>query len=173
MSDLEEVLDAPGPGGLKNLGGAWDSQIDDALLEAAKAVGEPHLEGLSKNHAWVLLSWGERAASRLTSAPDDRLLDRAILALLLVEVSGALDRRDTLVVASILRRGAEFVGLNFQDGIHRVESMIGGTPFLRGLASVPSSLPPTHEEVTVDDGVEFRRVPSTVDIAELMRRFGK
>src|SRR3954447_24548231 len=104
MSPLEEALDAPSPQGLSDLGGSWDRGIDRALELLLGGAPVPPVAELSQDRGWALLSWAECMASQITRARDASLLERAVFALLLVDRSGVLDRRDTLVVGGLLRR---------------------------------------------------------------------
>jgi hypothetical protein len=128
---------------------------------------------LTKDRSWALLGWVERVASRITRVRDEGILDLAIFALQSIGRLEVIDLRDVLLVGGLLRRGSEFAQLDFAAGINRVESRLGRHPFFSTLLLVSVRLPSTHEEVSLDSGMEFRRVPTGIDVTELMRRFGE
>jgi hypothetical protein len=173
MSQMEEALDAPGPIGLSDLGGAWDTRISAALDTSLEPGSASRLMELTMDRAWTLLGWVERVASQITRVRDEGILDLAIFALQSIGRSEVLDLRDVLVVGGLLKRGSKYAQLDFESGINRVESRVGEHPFFSTLLLVSVSLPPTHEEVSLNGGMEFRRVPTGIDVTELMRSFGE
>lgn len=172
MSDLPTALDVPAPSGLSDLGGEWDRRVQTELAQIYKhpCSGEIYL---SNSQGWALLSWIEGMAILVARTRDRGLLDLAVLALWIVGSSSALDLREVQLVGAVLRRGSICGSVSFTDAVDRVSTQIGPNPLLSELRVLPGSLPPTHEEVRGNDGVEFHRVPSSIDVEELMRRLGE
>ena len=145
---------------LRSAPGDWIRSVED--------------EGLDTDRAWVLLGWVEDAASALVSTARADLLHAACFAISLLE-TGPLDRRDVMVVAMLLRRAAVQTGLDFGAAVRAGCAAAGdfGTRCAEWLSGVSDALPTTHEQVGTGRGARFRRLPSTIDTDELLRRFGR
>lgn len=172
MSGLEDALGMPCPSGLGDLGGAWDMRVSHSL-ESLLALASPNEVELTSGRAWALLGWVERMASHVTRVHDPAVLDQAIFALLWIGRSRVIDTREAILVGGLLRRGAALAGLDFADRVDYVKAVIGDDPTFSWLASLSAKLPPTHQEMAVEGGVELRRLPSGIDVTELMKQFGR
>ena len=83
-----------------------------------------------------------------------------------------LDRRDIAVVAALLRRGADLVGLNYvesvTEGCSWAEEGLGRTA-LDLLMHAPTSTSATHVEIGDGATFAFERRPPDFDVADLER----
>ena len=63
--DLLEALDLQSPTWHDDLGGAWDTLIEECLwpVLADRAEQQRVAEGLTKGRAWILLSWADDASN--------------------------------------------------------------------------------------------------------------
>ena len=141
-------------------------------LEALLALASPDEVELTSGRAWALLGWVERMASHVTRVRDPLVLDQAIFALVWIGRSHVIDTREAILAGGLLKRGADLAGLDFADRVDHVKAAIGHDPTFSWLASLSAKLPPTHQEVAVEGGVEFRRLPSGIDVTESMKQFG-
>lgn len=142
--------------------GAWLRQVDAEGGDAAR---------MSKDEAWSLLAWVETAASVIVAARRPDLVTACGFALALLG-AGPIDRRDVMVVASVVRRACVLVGADFValagEGAGRAGELGGRA--LPWLSTVSPDLPPTHAELGEGAAFTFRRMPSTFDPAALERR---
>lgn len=133
------------------------------------AVMEP--DRLSDDRARTLLSWIEHSATRLVRARSGSTLAVAAFGTSLLMRSW-LDRRDIAVVAALLRRGADLIGLDcvecVAEGCSWAEAGLGSAASDL-LIHAPTSTSSTHVEV--GDGVmfAFERRPPDFDVADLER----
>lgn len=167
MSDLWSVVAEPAPTGPSEPGGAWDQGVR-AAVSALRVGGTPTPPPPSVASAWALLSWCEGSASLLLNRAQQELLSDALFALVLLEP--ALDRRDVLNVARLLRFAAERVGLDYRDGVRAARCP--DQALAAALERVPASVPTTHRLVVGADGELIERISTPVDVDELSRRFG-
>ena len=74
MMDLSEALDQQSPTWHDDLGGVWDTMIEECLWSvlADRAERQRVVEGLTKGRAWILLSWAlcGLAGPHVTAAPE-------------------------------------------------------------------------------------------------------
>jgi len=144
------------------------------LSAVAHGTGGEAGPGLTKDQGWILLSWIEDLASRVTADPRPELVRTAAFAFSLLEAS-PLDRRDVMVVGALVRRASTVAGLDFprlaREGCARAGEL--GDRCLTWLPRVSGTTPATHEEVLTGDGVAFERKPSSIDVDELLRKYGK
>jgi hypothetical protein len=152
---------------------AWVAQVEHSLrtdrVEWSMAVME--VDRLSDDRAWTLLSWIESSATRLVRARSGSTLAVAAFGTSLLMRSW-LDRRDIAVVAALLRRGADLVGLNYIERVAEGCSWAAeglGRAALDLLMRAPASASYTHVEI--GDGVTFafERRPPDFDVADLER----
>jgi hypothetical protein len=150
----------------------WHARLEDALERDTAAwidaVGSP--DGLSVDHAWILLSWVELTASQIPSNSRQSTLESAAFAMSLLE-NGPLDRRDRAVVGALLRRASELAGLDFVAGIgagcQRAGSL--GAQCLVWLRRVSSVTPSTHTETGSGQTFAFQRRQADFDVEDLER----
>lgn len=150
----------------------WFSQIDrslrsdpDSWLSSIDRIGQ-----LSDEHAWSLLSWIEVAASQIVRTRSRLELVTTAFAMALV-LQSALDRRDCAIVASLLRRASDLVGLDFTASITEGCELAGtlGRPALDLFAHASASLPSTHTETGAGETFTFAREAPGFDVADLER----
>ncbi len=156
-------------------GAGWTADVERSLADAPDAwVAAVAAEGLSKDRAWVLLSWVEDAASRLVRERRRDLVERAAFAMSLLEAS-PLDRRDVMVVAMLVRRGTTLAGLPFDKPVSRGCARAGelGTRCEQWLLRITDATPSTHEEVGEGRDLRFVRRPTSIDPDALLARFGR
>ena len=148
--------------------------LESHAADWVSVAGAPGSETLSRDHAWLLLAWAERAA---TEVANDRrrgdLVSDAAFALSLVEAS-PVDRRDARVVAILLHRATDLAGrLSYVDlvraGCRRAGEL--GEVACPWLVESVSETPSTHEEVREGGRVEFRRRTREIDLERLERWF--
>lgn len=144
----------------------------EAWLEAVGPVVREH--GLAKHRAEALLWWVEETASRIVTERRSKLVELAAFAMSLLEAS-PLDRRDVMVVATVVRRASALAGLPYSRSVRRGCSQAGalGTSCERWLTQITDDISSSYEEVGSGRSVEFRRRPSTIDVARLERKFGR
>lgn len=165
---LDEVPSSPGV----DPAGDWFSQIDrslrrdpDGWLSTIDRIGQ-----LSDEHAWSLLSWIEVAASHTVRTRSRLQLVTTAFAMALV-LQSSLDRRDCAIVASLLRRAGELVGLDFAASINEGCELAGtlGEPARDLLGHAPARLPSTHTETGAGETFTFARQVPGFDVADLER----
>ncbi|ASR36940.1 hypothetical protein BAY61_20325 [Prauserella marina] len=148
--------------------GEWVDRVQRCLEDDAAAwVAATERAALSKDRSWVLLAWVERCASLVVVTRRAGLVRTAAFALSLL-ADDVLDRRDVLLVASLIRRASELAALDFAslatEGCERAGER--GRRCLAWLRKVPERTPSTHTESGSGDGFRFRRVPSGPDSVE-------
>lgn len=149
----------------------WAEKVERSLREDTDLWLRAADDGdLSRDRAWILLAWVESAASDVVISRRPELVETAALAMSLLE-DGPLDRRDVMVVASLVRRAAllarlEFTGLT-DAGCRRAATR--GRQCARWLSRVSPDTPPTHVEVGSGDGFRFERQPPRTDIATVRK----
>lgn len=162
MTALLFALDEPSPTGLDDLGGEWDTRVRDALATtiADRAVWDSVVVELSRDQAWILLSWAEGACSWAVRSRAPELVVSVCVALAILD--GKLDRRDLLVVATLARRAADRLDVALDD-LLRDECDPRGEPLPKWIGSASDELPPTHVESGSGESFEYRRKPAEFD----------
>lgn len=149
----------------------WFDDVERSLSRHPREwLSAVQQESLTKDRAWTLLNWVEDAASRVaTENRSDRVVTSAS-ALSLLEAS-PLDRRDVMVVASLVRRAAEVAGFDYPGLIRQGCALTGdlGEQCLQWLWWASSQVPVTHEEVGTGSRIHFRRKPTDIDVGALER----
>lgn len=116
----------------------------------------------------------EDAASRGVAERRPDLVETAAFAMSLLEPS-PLDRRDVMVVAALVRRGADLAGADFpalvRSGCDRAGVL--GDRCLQWPWWVSDVTPDTHEEVGTGSDFRFRRKPSHIHVDRLERWLGR
>ena len=156
-------------------GAGWLAEVERSLADAPDAwVAAADSGELSKDRAWVLLSWVEDAASQLVRERRRDLVERAAFAMSLLEAS-ALDRRDVMVVAMLVRRATTLAGRPFEKPVSRGCARAGelGARCEQWLLRITDATPSTHEEVGEGRDLRFVRKPSSIDTDALQARFGR
>lgn len=149
----------------------WAEEVERSLREDTDRWLRAADHGdLSRDRSWILLAWVESAASDVVISRRPELVETAALAMSLLE-DGPLDRRDVMVVASLVRRAAllarlEFTGLA-DGGCQRAGTR--GRRCAEWLSQVSPDTPPTHVEVGSGDGFRFERVPPGTHDATVRR----
>lgn len=171
--DLLEIPSGPDHDGVPSV---WVDWIERSLavdpedwVGAVRAGG-----GLGDDQAWRLLNFPDHAASLVVREGRPELVERAAFALALLEGS-RLDRRDVMVVADLLPRACEIVGLDFTALATRGCSAAGelGERCLEWLLRrTPRTPPSLYEEVGEGITFRFERAPS-VDADDLLARLEK
>lgn len=155
---------------------AWQAELVDSLTRDpagwADAVGDPGSETLSRNRSWILLSAVEQLATPIADGGPADLVVAAATGLSVLEAS-PVDRRDRMLVGSVLRNASALSGLDFESAVRRGCAPMGelGASCLEWLQHVDDRLPRTHEIVREGQRVVVRRVVSDVDVAGLERWF--
>ncbi len=150
---------------------AWYSALERSLgqrSEWASAVVDAGT--ISDERAWTLLGWIEEAATELVRHRSRTTLVTAAFAMSLLSLS-LLDRRDIIVVAMLLRRGATLADLNFIDAVTEgcdQAGELGQAAFIL-LTQAPSITPQTHLEIGQGDSFAFQPRPPDFDVAALER----
>jgi hypothetical protein len=166
VTRLAKALSSGAPRGTQDLGGAWDQDVASAVSEM-RATGTADVPPLDANQAWALLSWCEGAASLLRTSGDAQRLSDALFALALL--APALDTRELLSVARLLRHASRAVGLDYVSVLSRVR-LLGRDDLLAALQRVPETLPPTHRVGGKEPGAYERT--QDVDVEALRRNLG-
>ncbi len=181
MTSVLDLLDARPPAEDARGLARWRAELEESLDSHAGAwvreVGGPGSEQLSRDRAWVLLSWAEDAAEAIVNQRRDDLLRRTALALSLLEAS-PLDRRDVMVVGLLLRRASTLAGLDFDRlvtaGCRDAEELGESCrPWLSRVVDTSPSAPTTHDEVREGSTLRFRRKPQDIDTERLARWLGE
>lgn len=165
---LDEVPSFPGADPAED----WFSQIDRSLrhdqrdwLSAIDRIGQ-----LSDEHAWSLLSWIEVAASQIVRTRSRIELVTTAFAMALV-LQSTLDKRDCAIVAALLRRASELVGLDFVETIAEGCALAGplGESARELLNQASATVPSTHTETGEGDTFTFARQAPGFDVADMER----
>lgn len=162
MIGLLDLLDAPSPRGLADLGGQWDQALmvgcrHFALLDDAEKG--TIRRAIDRDRSWVLISWAEGLASLGVRAGSRDILVFGLIGLSLFD-DAAVDTRDAEVVYSLLVRAARKIGENpsslAQEAARQTDAR--GAAWLLGHEPDPDVvLPPTHYEDGEGDEFAFRR----------------
>lgn len=158
MGSVIDLLDGPSA---RRDGRHWTGEVARSLRENAGAWLLAADRGdLSPARAWVLLSWVERTASEVVVSRRPELVEAAAMAMSLLE-SSELDRRDVMVVASLVRRAAILARLEFLRLVAAGCGRAGvwGERCARWLSKVSPDTPSTHIEVGAGGDFRFQRVP--------------
>ncbi|MQA77676.1 MAG: hypothetical protein GEV10_04210 [Streptosporangiales bacterium] len=169
MSAVVDALDraSPAHGNARR----WADEVQRSLRDDPGAWLEAAGRGeLSRGRSRVLLGWVERSASSVVVSRSAELVEAGAFAMSLLE-DGALDTRDVMVVASLVRRAADLAGLDFAGSVRAGCERAGdrGARCLEWLRRVSERTPPTHIEVGSGAHFRFQRVPSEIDTERLMR----
>ncbi len=161
------------PAGRAGVWGDWHQALADYLSEASPddvSVGDVDL-------LWTLLGWAEVAASRSVRVVDHALLRLALAVLTIVDTASLLDHRDVLVVAGLLRRAADLVGLDPHEAALEVCRLPVVETMDRSVLGWFSQASPAsnsyHREVGRRASFRFERVTRDIDVERLQRRFGE
>lgn len=144
--------------------------LDLACAGWVAALGPPGSDKLPRDRAWVLLSWVEITACAGPEALDVERLETAAVAFSLLEAS-PLDRRDVMVVASLLRHVSELAGLDFAAAARRGCANAGdlGATCAGWLIGVSAALPSIFVHADDARSPTFRRVHQEIDVDRLER----
>ena len=179
MTSVLDLLERRPVEGGDGPGSGWHAEMTASLGSAQqewlRAAGRPGSEQLSRDHAWVLLSWVESSVDPVVNERRKDLVRTSGFALSLLEGS-PLDRRDVMVVALLLRRACTLAELDFvrlvtagcRDAGDLGEACL---PWLSAVVDTSPATPSTHEEVWEGSTVHFRRKPQDIDIERLERWF--
>lgn len=165
---LLEVLDLPCPLASDDLGGSWDTMIDELVwpLVADPTKQREVVDGMTRDRAWVLLGWAGRACSRAVRRRSTELLRGALAVFAMVD--GCLDRRDVLVIASLARRGCALIGVDFERLLPHGSGDDGSDS--AWLAHTSPLLPTNYVEVGTGESFEFHLKPAEFDPVALQER---
>ena len=114
---LEDLLSAH-DGAMQDGWGTWHTDVAESLSGSAE-VNVDHKES---GFFWKLLSWAEIATSEAVRRQDISLARVALVALVLADSAGVLDRRDIRVVGGLLRRTADLLDLNVSHEVDAVRT---------------------------------------------------
>lgn len=179
MTGLAELLDAPGPRGLDDLGGRWDQALmvgcrHFALLGNAEKQSVRRAIMRDHDRSWALIGWVEGLATLGVRAGSRDVLVFGLIGLSLFD-QDAVDTRDAEVVYALVVRAAELIGEAPREVVELaaaqtdplgrewlVDRMPGGSP----------GVPPTHNEAGEGDNFAFRRREANrdpeVDLADFL-----
>jgi len=167
MTAVTDLLEPP----LARADEAWDGLVETSLrTEPAAWLAAADGGALTEPRWWWLLSWVERAASRIGATGRPELVELAAFALALLE-DGPVDPREAWLVGGLVRRGAERCGLDFSALVAAGCARAGdrGVSCRRWLSGASAELPGTHREVGEGAAFRFERPRSKIDIEALTR----
>lgn len=172
-----DLLELPSGPDHEDVPSVWVDWIERSLTVEPQTWVEAVQDGsgLSDEQAWRLLNFPDFAASLVVREERPELVERACLALALLEAS-SLDRRDKMVVADLLPRACEITGLDFKALARSGCEPAGhlGRQCLEWLLRrTPRTPPAFYEEVGEGYEFRFRRRPSDFDEDALLARLNR